>query len=402
VPAQSAAPTGEYARLAVRDAGPIAVLGDGFAGNRSRVWHRGQRLDLELVGAAESLGSGFLRLGDAVFHWQEVMTSRKSVSYESLGGRLPDVDVASFAVLGENYARDRARVYHRHRATEMDRDSIELLGGGWARDAAAVYCYGYRSEADPDGFRVLGGTRSNRYAGGDHGAFASDGRIIFRGTEKLSQEYGMDKVALDAAAFEVLNEWYGRDGRHVIALLGPKLLDRVDAASFTVLDGPWGRAGRIVVYAGLGWPEHIEDAGAHFEVVNAAYATSETTVFAHGANTSIDRASFRALGDEAAVDKAGVWFGERRIEGADPATVAISALAPGLLQDDRGVYHRGYRVTEVARADACTLGSGYWRAGDVLYHREVKLGSIAADFELLADDIARNGGRVYFEARLLK
>ncbi len=218
----------------VRAAGAPRSLGNGYLHNDVAVWHRSTRLEIDPE-AAHGLGSGFVRNRDGVYRFAEIMTSRKVVEFESMGGLLEGADPATFATLGDDYGVDADHVYFMAARTEIDRASVQLLTGGWARDKARIYCYGLPVDADPAAFRVLGGCRTNTYAGGDHGAYARDAQRVFRGASALKESYSLRNVDVNESAFELRGECFATDGRHVFALGRPRVLDGADAATFTAL-----------------------------------------------------------------------------------------------------------------------------------------------------------------------
>lgn len=388
---------GSYSAFTVIDRGPVRFLGHDVCADRAQVWHAGHAIPIEPVGV-ESLGFGFLRLQSGIAYYAEVMTSRKVVTYESLGGLVEGADVGTFEVLNEDYGADATRVFCGTRATAIDRESIRLLGGGWARDDRAVYCYGRPVKARLESFRVLGGSRINRYAGGDHASYATDGETVFRGGRPLASEYSMREVPIEAATFKVLSESFGTDGSRVVDLSGPTWIEDVDAASFKVLQEHWGRDERVLVWVGGRWPAVVEDVDlATIEAIDAAYAVDATRVYASGKPSEIDRKSFRSLGHGWAVDDKRAYAWGQATDVLDFATLDASPLAPALVQDDRAVYLYGHAVAQVERARTRSLDNEcHWIGNGVLYARDQKIGP-AVDVEVLGPRVVRNGGAVYYE-----
>lgn len=153
------------------------------------------------------------------------------------GKPMRGVDVASFEVLGDVWARDAAHVYWCGRKlAKADRDSFRVISHSCAFDAKRFYCYGLGLHADvkrPPGFEGRG-VRAL-----DDGYFLADERVWWNAPLR----------AVDAApaTFEALGAGYGRDGARVLYKGEP--LAGADAASFTV-DGQLGRDRDAVYFRG--------------------------------------------------------------------------------------------------------------------------------------------------------
>ena len=96
-----------------------------------------------------------------------------------------------------------------------------------------------------------------------------------------------------------------------------------------------------------------------------------------------DGASFRLIGGEYGVDRAGVWLGASSIEGADPASFRILDVEEELAVDARAAYAGIFPIPTERPADIRSLGAGYSTDEVTVYWRQHKLdGADPGTFEV--------------------
>lgn len=387
-------PGGVHAIATVRGMGTPRALGDGYLHTEAAMWHRSTRLEIDPTDAV-SLGSGFVRNRDGVHHFEEIMTSRKVVEFESLGGRLDGADPSRFEVVGDNYGADARHVYHGPRQTEIDRASVQLLGGGWARDRTRIYCHGAPVDVDVASFRVLGGCRTNAYAGREHGAYAKDAHRVFRGGSILQDSYSLRDVEVNASAFELRGEFFAIDDRHVFALSRPQRLEGADPATFAALGGLWAKDAEHVYYDA----RRVTGAEARgCELLGDVYLRTASGVFVDGNLAQVDPDTLEAVGHGWARDATGLWHRGRRVDDADMATFGPSPLARGLMQDATTVHDAHSSVRPTRPPEACTsVGDGYWHDRTHLYFRAEELGPIDEGLVHIGGGFVQLGATLYFE-----
>jgi hypothetical protein len=209
---------------------------------------------------------------------------------------IADADVATFEVLSEHYAKDRARVYY----------------GDTYRDGREYYAIAHPrvitiAGADPASFR---------YLDRDH---AKDARHVYFEGKRTEVE--------DAATFELLDYAFARDRVsgycHLSAIPGS------EGGTFAGLDAHYAKD------RARAWHCSIEtDGGARAPYVRLVRVANA------------DLATFRPLEQGYAMDARTVYYGGVALRDADVATFAIlSAPTDGAdARDARGAYARGARL----------------------------------------------------------
>lgn len=215
-------------------------LGKHFARDKDSGYYRGSVVPGSHGPSFEVLGEHEARDQRAVFYAD---TYRKAQEYWSVRHnrvfRISGADAATFRVLGQGYATDRAQAYFEGQAFHVhDVASFEPLDGGFARDRERGY---YERVAIP-------GSHGASFALVDpaDGGYARDRQQIVHGHIEINtpgrEPHPVVRVLRGAqlAQFRVLGAHYASDGQQVWHR-GQKLAD-ADAASFELLPPARGGA----------------------------------------------------------------------------------------------------------------------------------------------------------------
>ena len=173
------------------------------------------------------------------------------------------VDIVSFVILDDDYAKDKNTVYYNGKLLDQAKPStFEVIGYGYAKDQIRVYHYkGEIIGADPESFQVL----QHIFVG-----YAKDNISAFFDGEKI--------VGADPETIEYLSEWYAKDENFVYTN-GYKI-EGADPSSFMIIDTFFSKD-KNTVYAHFdGKRRKIPDFDpASFEVVNSRYLKDKDNVY---------------------------------------------------------------------------------------------------------------------------
>jgi hypothetical protein len=222
--------------------------------------------------------------------------------------QIDGVDVASFHVFDQTYARDKSHVYLNGGVLSgADAATFQPLERpGFAKDAQHVYQRDAAISTDPAHFELLDGELSKDGSA----VYWSDGRV-------LSQ---------DPAHFAIISNvdhyLFTKDAETVHVNGNP--IDQADPATFRVLGGAYATDGQRAFY----FDQLIPDAAlASFHPIKAPYADDADRVY---------------------------WMG-KTIDGADPATFRVLNAAFECSADAERAY---YRRTVIAGAEPRTFPQG--------------------------------------------
>lgn len=202
---------------------------------------------------------------------------------------IPDADAASFVVLGDHYAKDRAHVWY----ADTYRDGREYYTVAHPRVVAI-------RDADPASFRMLA-----RDIAKDAGAVYDEGKRL---------------LVRDVATFELMDYGFARD-RHA-GYCYVHEIGGSDAASFVVADAHYAKDRSRAYYCA--WETDGGTRPAYAKIVPVA----EGRV-----------ASFRALEQGYAVDERTVYYRGDVLQDADAATFTVLG-APDNGADARDARYR--------------------------------------------------------------
>jgi len=279
-----------------------------------------------------------------------------------------DLDIKTFEVLGEGFAKDKNFAYYRaNRIWFADADTFEYLGYKYSIDSHSVYYDGQIIEGvDPENFDYL-----NHFCAKDTGVHV----IYCEGEVEKSIDYN---------SFEILNQKYVRDKNFVYVLyVNLKKLDHVDRDSFRVILGPYGRDKKQLY-------------------VNGNVAEGE----------SVDIDSFELISEkyeDYVRDKNGIYYVFpmvfTAIEGADISTFQV--LTWSLFKDKNHVYYGlgylGRNISPIKGADIKTFETiswGYSKDKNAVYHDAQLLTSADYEtFEVLDDSYAKDKNQIFYDGK---
>lgn len=242
---------------------------------------------------------------------------------------IPDADAATFTVLSDRYAKDRARVWY----ADAFRDGREYYAIRHDRVRAVA-------GADPASFRLL-----------PHD-YARDARHVY---------YEGARIAVrDAATFEPLDDGFARD--RLAGYYQQQEIPGSDGATFAVVGAHYAKDAARVYYAELatdGRPTgpFVRTAVlpgaqvASFRVLDAGYAQDAAQAWHRDRPLTRDVASFAVLPFDYARSASGVWYRGEPVAGADPASFrTLPAPADdGDAVDAHARYQQGRRVAPLPR-----------------------------------------------------
>jgi hypothetical protein len=165
------------------------------------------------------------------------------------GAPLVGADPATFELLDRpDFTRDKYRVYQRDRVLSDDPANFELLDGELSKDSHAVYWSDGRVlSEDPEHFAIISNVdyylftqdsntvhvNGNPIAGADpatfrviHGAYAQDGARVYYFTDEMAH--------VDAGTFQVLESSFAKDASNAYWMGKP--IPGADPATFRVLN----------------------------------------------------------------------------------------------------------------------------------------------------------------------
>ena len=279
--------------------GSFSVLEDGYARDDHFLYHNGLRLEEVDVHTFAILGQGFIKDARHVF-WFDVSRRGDVWLFTESGGwqegkggvlhgaKLARARPASFVARAHGYAKDSGSSYYRqHLLKGADLETFEVVGEDCARDRAHVF---WREKpvrgAHRDTFEVL----STRFAR-DRAAVYWDGQRI---------------PGADSRSFEVLRidhpNHFARDRDRVYNANGHRVIKGLD--------------------------------GGRFRFLNAGYGVDGTAVYSTASerpSTTKDASTFEALTDWLARDKRAVCVDGKEVKRLDPRTVEW--LGDGYVRD---------------------------------------------------------------------
>lgn len=236
--------------------------------------------------------------------------------------KIEDADAKAFRVLaevaagdcdtGHLYGVDARRVFYRNRVIEhAHAESFEVLGDGYARDAGRIY---HRTVpvpgADRATFQVVPTPRNV--------GFGKDADALYMREERV-------KAQVDAASFEVLGSPFFKDANTVYVGTRLEPVPGADPGSFRVLD----------VVSGASFSNWAADGRRGYYYSSSAVRPID----------GIDPGTFEALNRKYARDSRRVYYEGRPVEGADPGSFHIpKPHAHHVGQDRLGRYVSGRRA----------------------------------------------------------
>jgi hypothetical protein len=191
----------------------------------------------------------------ASFHVFDQTYARDKSNVYLDGAVLPGADAATFQPLQRpGFAKDAHHVYLRATAISSDPAHFELLDGELAKDGAAVYWSdGSVLSEDPAHFVIISNV--------DHYLFTKDAGTVHVNGDPIAQA--------DPATFRVLGGAYATDGQHVFYFTDP--ITDAGLSSFRLLEGPYASDAQHVYWMG----KAIDGADpATFRVLNANFECS--------------------------------------------------------------------------------------------------------------------------------
>jgi len=196
-------------------------------------WNWSETYYLGLV----SLGHAYFGDGRRVFYRFQAGTFDYPFFYYSSDkpyfSVLANADANSFIALNAYYGKDKHSVYHLARPIAADLASFYVIGGNYAADRNGIWFNGYFcSEADASSFEIVGGPEAT--------GFAKDERTVF--SEKSGSRIGkyqgystLLKPLRNSApdSFEIINDIWARDKNNVYC--HHQIWSGIDAGSFEFL-----------------------------------------------------------------------------------------------------------------------------------------------------------------------
>ncbi|MFO1316803.1 MAG: DKNYY domain-containing protein [Burkholderiales bacterium] len=241
----------------------------------------------------------------ALFGWLGGCDSRPAPAFHRTDGAwryrdtpIPEADAASFTVLSDRYAKDRARVYY----ADAYRESREYFSIRHDRVRTVA-------EADPASFRLLAHD------------YARDARnVYFEGTRIPVR---------DAGTFEPLDDGFARD--RIAGYYQQQEIGGSDGATFAVVGAHYAKDAAHIYYAEIAidggaarpYVRAVALPGAQpatFRALDAGYALDAAQAWYRDRPLTRDVASFAVLGFDYARSTTGVFHRGERVSGADPAT----------------------------------------------------------------------------------
>ncbi len=361
-----------------------------------------------------------------------------------------EVDLESFEVASDGYARDRRSVYlNGRRLEEVSPGGLRSLGHGFCADREAAYWFevsragdlpwwvvngevsgsvdrdGDRLDgADPDRLEILGSSHARErscpgstirrrcffrdlpLAGADAATFEILSPDVARDAERV---WWFDKRLrkADARHFEMLSECFGRDRRRVF-WHGAEIT-KADVASFEVLSHPsrtYARD-RHSVYNANGRRVVRGLDGGTFRFLNSGYGLDASSVYETSSERRLKRvdvASFRALSPWLAKDRAGVFVHGRRERRLDPTSVEI--VGEEFVRDHTRVFWYNPADMELTRlpraspADFRVLWDGYATDGSLVFRGCEPVPASPGDLRRIGDGFVADGEWVYYSSLL--
>ena len=212
----------------------------------------------------------------ASFHVFDQTYARDKSNVYLDGAVLPGADAATFQPLARpGFAKDAHHVYQRDTAISSDPAHFELLDGELAKDGAAVYWSdGSVLSEDPAHFAIISNV--------DHYLFTKDAETVHVNGNPIAQA--------DPDTFRVLGGAYATDDRHVFYFADQ--IPDASLSSFRLLQAPYASDAQRVYWMG----KAIDGADpATFHVLNANFECSADAEHAYYRKTVIAGADPRSF-----------------------------------------------------------------------------------------------------------
>lgn len=302
-------------------------------------------------------------------------------------------DLKSFELIGydQRYSKDKNNVYFLSSAISQDITNFQLLGDGLAKDKQSVFRYGKSiKNADAGSFVNLG----NNYSKDKNKVYlaqpnreeplkiieqanpetfeidatdpkkALDGnKIFYKGAllseagdsfERIDDYYSMDKTQVyfrmnplknsDPKTFKILQDSYSHDAQHVYCR--SYLLEDADPDRFQILKEGYAHDTKNLYHR----TRKLEGGDiASLEIFGYRWAKDKNQVYLQGyAQEHLDSPSFQSLKAGYVKDEKYVYYFEQPVKGADAGSFRIEGEYPNIIASDR--YHQ-YNGTSAVSSD---------------------------------------------------
>lgn len=266
-----------------------------------------------------------------------------------LGKTEMNVDLGSFQVLGNDYAKDGEHAYFKSREIDYNIDvpSFKVIEGYVPMDKNHVYVlvdsYYYLSN-NSEGFRILEDADPNTYLQLSYD-FAKDKNYVFRNNKKLTE--------VDYESFEIINDEFCKDRNGIYHYWYQKPLQRIDSitisetislTSYCIRDNEnvffrTERMGQESINQIMRIPFDNPDEIKFFDE-KALIKIDDKIYFDGNFLSQADASSFEEVAFGYAKDMNHVYFLGKIIDGADPRTFKYDEI-DYIFYDKNNVYEGG-------------------------------------------------------------
>ena len=251
-----------------------------------------------------------------------------TISYNSQD--VKGVDVKTFEVFEDGYARDKNSAYHRGEVLEgVNPKEFIYLGGRYAKDSSNIFCHGIRMlGVDMGTFEIVADSPYSKdlYA------------VYFNGVQIVNanpQSFSIITLVTPTN--------YSKDGINIF--YREKKIEKADYSTFEVLgDHSTARDKNTVYYAGR-IIDYIDPATVETYEYSPYKSDKNHVYYRLDRLDKVDRATFEYLGRGYIRDNNSIYHDGKILEGADPQTFEIYQWMHGDAKDKNGYYNYGRKLT---------------------------------------------------------
>lgn len=295
--------------------------------------------------------------------------------------KLENVDIESFKVLSENYAKDKNNAYFGHKKvtsnfgdatmvngkrvetekTGVDVDTFEVLSKNYARDKDHVY-YQYSTVGYEE---MKNETKKTFQVIGDDYAKAK-----IKGKDRIySGRFPVTKAGFSNDTFKVLNDYYAKDKNGIHGGVVNNIIQGEMYDTFEIIDGPYAKDKNKVYHEGLAigrglFKDRVDADVNTFTILSGGYSKDKNSIYYHSlAVKTADVATFEVVSGKYAKDDKTVYFGGHSTIGdTDTDVTTFQVLNERYAKDKSSAY---FEYVEIDNVDIETF-----EAIDELYAKD--------------------------------
>lgn len=246
---------------------------------------------------------------------------------------------------------------------------------------------------------------STRIAGGYE---IKDGKVFYQsGMRGLGTTSKKAVKGADAASFEVLDRYFGRDNKQAYYL--GVAIDKTDGPTFELLGKPFQKDKNHVYYMAKPISDHPRDFKILFRLTKGTgpdviFSTDGRNIFKGNRpflQYLVDVNSFERIGTTSYFkDKNRVYNIASEVEGADPQSFTPSTRFFGAYATDKdNVFYEGKLVEGIDVASHKILDRFHHADESAVYFRRKVLSEDPSGFKILNEAYSRDGESVYWRSR---